>query len=128
MEEHNTRHDKFKKTTEKIWDSTRKTLHAATFQANKYKRIVQKKIDLASLHKKISSAHGELGKLIDDIRESGATDILAKNEVEELFQKLDTFKSEAAELEQEIEAIKMEEPPPEEESAEESHEKTDKPE
>lgn len=128
MEEHNTKHDKFKKTTEKIWGSTRKTLHAATFQANKYKRIVQKKIDLASLHKKISSAHGELGKLIDDIRESGATDILAKNEVQELFQKLDTFKSEAAELEQEIETIKMEEHPPEEEAAEESREKTDQPE
>ncbi len=127
MEEHNTKHDKLKKTTEKFWDSTRKTLHAATFQANKYKRIVQKKIDLASLHKKISSTHGELGKLIDDIRESGATDILAKNEVQELFQKLDTFKSEAAELEQEIEAIKMEEPPPEEEATEESPEKTDQP-
>jgi predicted nucleic acid-binding Zn-ribbon protein len=128
MEEHDTKHDKLKKTTEKIWDSTRKTLHAATFQANKYKRIVQKKIDLASLHKKISSAHSELGKLIDDIRESGATDILAKNEVQELFQKLDTFKSEAAELEQEIEAVKMEEPPPEEEAAEENREKTDTPE
>jgi predicted nucleic acid-binding Zn-ribbon protein len=128
MEEHNPKQDKFKKTTEKIWDSTRKTLHAATFQANKYKRIVQKKIDLASLHKKISSAHGELGKLIDDIRESGATDILAKNEVQELFHKLDTFKAEAAELEQEVEDIKMEEPPPEEETAEQSREKTDKPE
>jgi uncharacterized coiled-coil DUF342 family protein len=126
MEEPNVKHEKFKKTTEKIWDSTRKTLHAATFQANKYKRIVQKKIDLASLHKKISGAHAELGKLIDDVREGGATDILAKNEVQELFQKLDTFRSQAAELEQEIEAIKMEEPPPEE-VAEENRPESDQP-
>ena len=108
MEEHGEKHEKFRKTTEKIWDSTRKTLHSATFQANKYKRIVQKKIDQASLHKKISSTHGDLGKLIDDIRESDTPDLLAKNEVQELFHKLDLLKSEAASLEKEIEDIKNE--------------------
>jgi chromosome segregation ATPase len=102
------RNEKFKKTTEKLWDSTRRTLNVATFQANKYKRIVQKKIDLSSLHRKISSAHNELGKLIDDIRESGAPEILAKNEVQELFQRLDALKNEAASLEKEIEEIKSE--------------------
>ncbi len=114
MEEQETNNEKKKTTGEKLWDSTRKTLHAASFQAGKYKRIVQKKIDLASLHRKITSCHGDLGKLVDDIRESGAPDILAKNEVQELFLHLDELKAQAAELEQDIENIKTEEPPPEE--------------
>lgn len=113
MEEQGVPNDKRKSTGEKLWESTRKTLHVAGFQANKYKRIVQKKIDLASLHRKISSIHGDLGKLIDDIRETGAPDILAKNEVQELFLALDELKTEAAALEQEIETIKTEEHPEE---------------
>lgn len=108
MEEYGDKQEKFKKTTEKLWDSTRKKLYAATFQANKYKRVVQKKIDLGALHKKISATHNELGKLIDDIREGEPTDILATNEVQELFHKLDTLKLEAASLEKEIEDIKAE--------------------
>lgn len=118
MEEKETTNEKRKTTSEKIWDSTRKTLHVAGFQANKYKRIVQKKIDLASLHKKIATCHGDLGKLIDDIRESGAPDILAKNEVQELFHSLDNLKEEAAALEQEIASIKVQEAPDEEEEEE----------
>ena len=114
MEEQGAPNEKRKTTSEKLWDSTRKTLHVAGFQANKYKRIVQKKIDLASLHRKISTCHGDLGKLIDDIRESGAPDILAKNEVQELFHTLDNLKAEAAALEEEIESIKVEEAPEEE--------------
>ncbi len=114
MEEQSSPKVKTKTTSEKLWDSTRKTLHVAGFQANKYKRIVQKKIDLASLHRKITSAHGDLGKLIDDIRESGAPDVLAKNEVQELFHALDNLKTEAATLEQEIESIKAAEAPDEE--------------
>lgn len=115
MQEQEPTSEKKKTTSEKLWDSTRKTLNVAGFQAGKYKRIVQKKIDLASLHKKISTCHADLGKLIDDIRESGATDILAKNEVQELFNNLDNLKSEAAALVHEIETIKTEEPPEEEE-------------
>jgi hypothetical protein len=114
MEEQSAPNEKKKTTSEKLWDSTRKTLHVAGFQANKYKRIVQKKIDLASLHRKITTCHGDLGKLIDDIRESGAPDILAKNEVQELFHTLDNLKAEAAALEHEIEKIKVEEAPEEE--------------
>ncbi len=119
MEEQGSPKEKRKTTSEKLWDSTRKTLHVAGFQANKYKRIVQKKIDLASLHKKIATCHGDLGKLIDDIRESGAPDILAKNEVQEQFHTLDNLKAEAAALEQEIESIKVAEAPVEEAPAEE---------
>lgn len=116
MKEQGSPNGKIKTTGEKLWTSTRKTLHVAGFQANKYKRIVQKKIDLASLHRKIATCHGDLGKLIDDIRESGAPDILAKNEVQEQFHTLDNLKAEAAALEQETESIKVEEAPEEEEA------------
>jgi len=102
--------EEHKGTGEKFWDATRKTFHSATFQANRYKRIVQKKIDLASLHKKISSAHADLGKLIDDLRGTATGDILAIEQVQELFQQLDGLKQAAAVLEEEIEAIKAETP------------------
>lgn len=97
---------------EKLWEATRKTFHTASFQANRYKRMVQKKIDLAALHKKIAIAHSDLGRLIDERREGGG-DVLASEEVQELLHKLDSLKQAAATLEEEIEAIKAETPPAE---------------
>lgn len=94
--------------TEKFWEATRKTLHSATIQANRYKRLVQKKIDLASLHKKIGHSHSDLGRMVDDLRESGETNILDNENIRHLFQGLDGLKQAAAQLEEEIEAIKTE--------------------
>lgn len=114
-----------KGTTEKLWSATRKTFHTATFRANQYKRVAQKKIDLASLHKKIGNTHCDLGKLIDDSREAGVEDLMAAESVQALLQKLDSLKQSAAILEEEIEAIKAEIPSAEEEQNEEEppHEK-----
>jgi uncharacterized membrane protein len=111
-----------KGTTEKLWSATRKTFHNATFRANQYKRVVQKKIDLASLHKKISNTHCDLGKLIDDSREAGVADLMAAENVLALLQKLDSLKQSAAILEEEIEAIKAEIPAAEETEEESSQE------
>jgi hypothetical protein len=94
--------------TEKFWEATRKTLHSATVQANRYKRLVQKKIDLASLHKKIGHAHSDLGRMVDDLREAGEANILENDKLAHLFQGLDGLKQAAAQLEEEIEAIKAE--------------------
>jgi hypothetical protein len=102
-------HEGKKRPTEKLWETTRKTFHTATFKANRYKRIVQKKIDLGSLHKKISHTYFDLGMLIDELRGSGQSDLLAREEVQALFQKLDSLKHVAATLEEEIEAIRAEE-------------------
>lgn len=98
----------FRDTTEKLWDKTRKTLHSATTMANQYKKIVQKKIDLAAIHKKISYAHADLGKLVDEAREAENPNILATPEVLELFTHLDDLKATAASLLEEIETIKKE--------------------
>lgn len=108
-----------KGTTEKLWSATRKTFHTATFRANQYKRVVQKKIDLASLHKKIANTHCDLGKLIDDSREAGGGDVMAAENVQALFQKLDSLKQSAAILEEEIAAIKAEAEDQEEEPSQE---------
>jgi hypothetical protein len=108
MTDPNGHQEEEKGATEKLWETTRKTFHTATFKANQYKRIVQKKIDLGSLHKKISNTYTDLGMLIDDLRGSGQTDLLAKEEVQALLQKLDSLKYTAATLEEEIEAIRAE--------------------
>lgn len=100
-------------TGEKLWDATLKTFHHATFRANQYKRVVQKKIDLNAVHKKISTLHGDLGKQIDEGRADPAADLLQAPAVLEILHQLDGLKQAAATLEKEIEAIKAEGPPPE---------------
>jgi len=114
-------------TTEKIWDATRKTFNTATFRAGQYKRIVQKKIDLTSIHKKIGTVHSDLGQLLDERREAEVADLLGGEEVQELFQRLDSLKQAAAALEEEIEAIKGEGSPAEEEAEEEEEEPVKEP-
>ncbi|PLX93496.1 MAG: hypothetical protein C0621_07385 [Desulfuromonas sp.] len=100
--------ENLKATSEKIWGATRKKLHVAGFQASRYKRIVQKKIDLSAVHKKITTVHTDLGKLIDDSREAKVEDILGQEQVERLFSKIDSLKHAAAAIEEEIAAIKAE--------------------
>ena len=106
--------DKLKETTEKIWGSTKHAWSTATFKANQYKKLVQKKIDLSALHKKISAAHGELGKMIDDLREAGQKSIMNQAAVKEILERIDELKAEAATLEEEVEQIRNEETPQEE--------------
>jgi len=98
-------------TTEKIWNSTVKTFHSATFKANQYKRIVQKKIDLNSVQKKIGVAHADLGMMIDDMHEAGEKAILGKPSVKEVLALLASLKHTAASLVAEIEEIKAEQEP-----------------
>lgn len=99
-----------RKTMEKFWDATIGTWNTAAFRASQYKRIVQKKIDLTSLHKKISTAHADLGKAIDDLHQDGTVDIMDQAQVQNLLQSLTSMRSAAASLEEEIVTIKNEEP------------------
>lgn len=102
-----------RKTAGSWWDATCRTLHVAGFRTGQYKRIVQKKIDLGALHRQITQAHEDLGRLVDGLRGIGETDLLANAEVQALLQRLDSLKHAAATLEEEIEAIRAESPPPE---------------
>ena len=103
-----------KETTEKIWGSTKHAWSTATFKANQYKKLVQKKIDLSAIHKKINTAHGELGKIIDDLREAGQKNLMNQAAVKEILERIDALKAEAAALEEEVEKIRTEEAPQEE--------------
>lgn len=100
-----------KETTEKIWGSTKHAWSTATFKANQYKKLVQKKIDLSAIHKKINAAHGELGKIIDDLREEGQKNIMNQAVVKEILERIDELKAEAASLEEEVERLRTEEAP-----------------
>jgi chromosome segregation ATPase len=102
-------YERLKETTEKIWDSTRQVFTSATHKASQYKKIVQKKIDLAAIHKKISGSHAELGKLIDDLREEGKKSIMTQPAVKQILARLDDLKAEAMELERELEQTQKEE-------------------
>jgi len=118
--------DKFKETTEKLWGSTRQAFNTATFKANQYKKLVQKKIDISALHKKIGSTHAELGKLIDDLREAGKKSIMNQEEVKTVLRRLDELRAEAVALEEEVEQIRAEESAPATVQAEEkAEEKTE---
>jgi len=103
-----------RKTGEKLWDATLKTLQSASHRAAQYKRIVQKKIDLNAIHKKITGLHSDLGKLVDEARGSAPEEILGQPQVQDILHKLDGLKHAAATLEEEIEAIKAEPPESEE--------------
>lgn len=114
--------EKIKETTEKIWDSTVHAFSTATFRANQYKKLVQKKIDLSALHKKIAVTHSDLGKLIDDLREAGKKSIMSQGVVKDILAKLDELKAEAAALEEEVEQIRTEELPQEKNQKPENNE------
>ena len=90
--------------------------------AAEYKKLVQKKIDLSALHKKIAATHSDLGKLIDDLREAGKKNIMSQGSVKDMLARLDELKADAAALEEEVERLRVEEPPQEEPQGEEQSE------
>ena len=114
--------DRIKEKTEKIWGSTVHAFSTATFRANQYKKLVQKKIDLSALHKKIAATHSDLGKLIDDLREAGKKNIMSQGSVKDMLARLDELKADAAALEEEVERLRVEEPPQEEPQGEKQSE------
>jgi multidrug resistance efflux pump len=90
------------------WKSTRKTLDQARSTAVRYKRMVQKKIDLAATRKKVDQAHAELGRKVDQARENAAGNPLDQEDVRQVLTKLDNLKQSAIQLEEEINALKEE--------------------
>jgi len=90
------------------WKSTRKTLDQARSTAVRYKRMVQKKIDLAATRKKVDQAHAELGRKVDQARENAAGNPLDQEDVRQVLTKLDNLKQSAIQLKEEINALKEE--------------------
>ena len=103
--------ESIKETSEKLWENTRQAWSTATFKANQYKKLVQKRIDLSAVHKRITAAHGDLGRLIDELRNQGQKNIMDTSEVKLILERLDSLKAEAAMLEEEIDTIRETEVP-----------------
>ncbi|RME37731.1 MAG: hypothetical protein D6794_06535 [Deltaproteobacteria bacterium] len=112
-EQHTTEEQK-RRGVEKIWDATLGTWHSATFRAAKYSKLVQKKIDLNAVHKKITAAHTDLGKKIDEFYHSGTSDIMNHEEVRQMLASLSELRQQAAALEEEIATIRSQEMPTDE--------------
>lgn len=98
-------------TADRLLQATRKAINTASFRANQYKQVVQKKIDLGAIHKKVEQLHSELGKQVDDAYQAQQSDLLANPEVARLLEKLVNLKQAAALLEEEIEQIREETAP-----------------
>ena len=97
-------------TTDRLIQVTRNALSSASFRANQYKQVVQKKIDLGAIQKKIEQLHAELGKQVDDQYQAGTKDILKSKETARLLETLFSLRQAAALLEEEIEVIRTETP------------------
>jgi hypothetical protein len=112
-----------RKKTDQLLKVTRNALNTASFRANQYKQVVQKKIDLGAIHKKIEQLHAELGKAVDDQYHAGQRELLASKEVASLLEKVGNLKRAAVLLEEEIELIRNEPPEGSEPAAEQQAEK-----
>lgn len=110
-------------TADRLLQATRNVLNTASFRANQYKQVVQKKIDLGAIHRKIEQLHSDLGKQVDDVYQVGRKEFLADAEVTSLLEKLTSLKQAAALLEEEIELIRTETLNAEAAEAEEPEEK-----
>lgn len=87
---------------------TRNTLNRASFRTNQYKQVVQKKIDLGAIQKKIEQLLFELGKAVEEQFQAGQKDLLASKEVARLLEKVSSLKQAAMLLEEEIDLIRSE--------------------
>lgn len=90
--------------------ASRNVFNTTSFRANQYKQVVQKKIDLGAIHKKIEQLHSQLGKAVDDQYQAGQKDLLASKEIARLLEKTSSLKQAATLLEEEIELIRSELP------------------
>jgi hypothetical protein len=96
------------KKTNQLLKITRGLFNTTSFRANQYKQVVQKKIDLGSINKKIEQFHAELGKAVDGQYHAGQKNLLASKEVAQLLGKIASLKQAAILLEEEIELIRNE--------------------
>ena len=96
------------KTADRLLQATRQALNTASFRANQYKQVVQKKIDLGAIHKKIEQLHNELGRQVDELYQAGGKELFTDPEVAGLLEKLTGLRQAAMLLEEEIELIRTE--------------------
>jgi len=83
-------------------------LNSISIRTNQYKQVVQKRIDLEVLQKRIEQLHVELGRVVAEQYHAGQRDLLASKEIAHLLEKSASLRQSAQLLEEEIESIKNE--------------------
>ncbi len=97
-----------KKTTGRLLQASRSALNNVSFRANQYKQVVQKKIDLGAIQKKIDQLHTDLGKQVGRVFQAGRKELISDPEIARLLEKLIGLKQATTLLEEEIELIRTE--------------------
>jgi hypothetical protein len=93
---------------ERAWEATQRTVLAAGTRAAQYGRLVQRRLDLAAVDRKIDGHHRELGRLVSVALRQGTGDISVHPEVRDLIAKLATLDEERISLTREIETLRAE--------------------
>ena len=110
-EKHPTTEESLKRTSERIIDATSRTLHHATFKANQYKSIVQKRIDLGSLHRRMNHLHHDLGMTLDNLMHNETENVLEHPEIQGMISQLAQMRDQMSRLEMDIEGLRHAEMP-----------------
>jgi hypothetical protein len=99
------------KNANRLWGIGRNAFNVASFRANQYKQVVQKRIDLGAIQKKIDQLHTEVGQRVGELYLAHHQNPLADAEVGRLLERLSSLKQAALLLEEEIEQIRTEASP-----------------
>jgi len=105
-EERHTTEETLKARTEKIWGATNRTIHKAGFKAQVYRMLVQHRLEIGALQRRVNHLHQDLGMRIDALYSRQASDIMNQAEVRELLGQIDEVKTQMALLEHDIEELR----------------------
>lgn len=129
--------EKMKETTEryvhelrevggKLWDATQRTVSTAGSRAALYGKLVQRKLDLSSVDRRIEACHAKLGRVVSLAWEQKESDVFQREDVSALLAELEQHKAEREILVREMAALRAEpeatEAPPVEAEKERSEE------
>lgn len=105
-EKHPTTEETLKRASNRILDATSRTFHQATHKATQYKTIVQKRIDIGSLHRRINHLHHDLGMTLDNLMQDNAENALDNPELQGILAQLNDMRTQMHELEVEVEQLR----------------------
>jgi hypothetical protein len=90
----------------RVWEATQKTVAAAGTRATEYGKVVQRKLDLSSVDRKIDDCYRELGRIAFVAQRSGERNLFARTDVVDLLAKLDDLGEQRSACLQEIDRLR----------------------
>lgn len=101
--------DGIKEKTDAFLKITKEKLSKTGDRLKQEGRVVQKRLDLLALQRKITQSYAELGKIIYEASSKGveSSKILEREEVSRLLAKIESLRQEAAQKEKEMKGYKL---------------------